>query len=159
MQYCSHVFFTISMVYRKAKSKALVKRDARWTLVFHDWNYNRFDTSMLGAKVTFLTMDSEQCCIILRMNGKIWFYFESCFVHAFNITIFSNNWNIFFILKALVVAARHYNLLRWLKHLWRNLRKWFLKHLLVCPIFVRTPSIAIWQTMLHHQQGNTSILY
>ena len=70
------------MLYRKAKSKALVKRDARWTLVFHDWNYNRFDTSMLGAKVTFLTMDSEQCCIILRMNGKIWFHFENCFVHA-----------------------------------------------------------------------------
>ena len=86
MLYCSRVFFTISMVYRKAKSKALVKRDARWTLVFHDWNYNRFDTSMLGAKVTFLTMDSEQCCIILRMNGKIsnvsplicWLFFRHC---------------------------------------------------------------------------------
>ena len=146
------------MLYRKAKSKALVKRDARWTLVFHDWNYNRFDTSMLGAKVTFLTMDSEQCCIILRMNGKIsnvsplicWF---------FDFAIFSNDWNIFFILKVLVVAARHYNLLRWLKHLWRNLRKWFLKHLLVCPVFVRTLSIVIWQTMLHHQQGITPILY
>ena len=93
MQHCSRVFFTTSMVYRKAKSKALVKRDARWTLVFHDWNYNRFDTSMLGAKVTFLTMDSEQCCIILRMNGKILFYLESCFV-----------------------PVRHCNLLKWLKH-------------------------------------------
>ena len=56
--------------FRKAKAKSLVKRDARWTLVFHDWNYNRFETSMLGAKVTFLTMDSEQCCIILRENGE-----------------------------------------------------------------------------------------
>ena len=73
------------MLYRKAKSKALVKRDARWTLVFHDWNYNRFDTSMLGAKVTFLTMDSEQCCIILRMNGKIWFYFEICLTRISNL--------------------------------------------------------------------------
>ena len=58
------------LISRKAKAKSLVKRDARWTLVFHDWNDGRFETSMLGAKVTFLTMNSEQCCIILRENGK-----------------------------------------------------------------------------------------
>ena len=58
------------LISRKAKAKSLVKRDARWTLVFHDWNDARFETSMLGAKVTFLTMNSEQCCIILRENGK-----------------------------------------------------------------------------------------
>ena len=58
------------LIPRKAKAKSLVKRDARWTLVFHDWNDGRFETSMLGAKVTFLTMNSEQCCIILRENGK-----------------------------------------------------------------------------------------
>ena len=58
------------LISRKAKAKSLVKRDARWTLVFHDWNDGRFETSMLGAKVTFLTMNSEQCCIILRENGQ-----------------------------------------------------------------------------------------
>ena len=51
---------TVIDIYKKAKSKKLVKRDARWTLVFHDWNYNRFDTSLLGdAKATFFTMGSE----------------------------------------------------------------------------------------------------
>ena len=67
MTYIDDYQFFIS---RKAKAKSLVKRDARWTLVFHDWNDGRFETSMLGAKVTFLTMNSEQCCIILRENGK-----------------------------------------------------------------------------------------
>ena len=62
---------------RKAKSKNLVKRDARWTLVFHDWSDNKFETSLLGAKVTFLTMDSEQCCIILRENGIMTFKLRS----------------------------------------------------------------------------------
>ena len=63
---------TVIDVYKKAKSKKLVKRDARWTLVFHDWNYNRFDTSLLGdAKATFFTMGSEQCCIMLRKNGIV----------------------------------------------------------------------------------------
>ena len=61
----AYVDDTQILISRKAKAKSLVKRDARWTLVFHDWNDGRFETSMLGAKVTFLTMNFTYfyyCC-------------------------------------------------------------------------------------------------
>ena len=47
---------TIQEIFQKAKSRNLVKRDARWTFVFHDWNDGNFPTNSLPAQVTFMTM-------------------------------------------------------------------------------------------------------
>ena len=52
-----------------AKSKSLVKRDARWTFVFEDWKTDQFPNEDLGVQVTFITMNEEDCCVVKNTKG------------------------------------------------------------------------------------------
>jgi hypothetical protein len=60
---------TIIDIYRQARQRSLVKRDARWTFVFHDWRYNDFPMSELDAQVAFLTMTGSDCCSVMNTPG------------------------------------------------------------------------------------------
>ena len=57
---------TIQDIYSKAKSRNLVKRDARWTFVFQDWNDGNFPKNSLSAQVTFMTMTGTLWSILFE---------------------------------------------------------------------------------------------
>ena len=57
---------------REAKEQKLVKRDARWTFVFQDWEWNTFPTEIINSKATFITMQApDQCCIVNNKKGAL----------------------------------------------------------------------------------------
>ena len=57
------------MINREAKRRRMIRRDARWTFVFTDWKFDDFDVSPLEIQVTFITMASQDCCIVMNMQG------------------------------------------------------------------------------------------
>ena len=57
------------MLYREAKRRRMIRRDARWTFVFTDWKFNDFNVSPLEIQVTFITMANQDCCIVMNMQG------------------------------------------------------------------------------------------
>ncbi len=47
----------------------MIRRDARWTFVFTDWNFASFDVSPLDVQITFVTMADKDCCIVLNKQS------------------------------------------------------------------------------------------
>lgn len=61
---------TIRDIYSRAKQRNLVKRDARWTFVFHDFRAEDFPMSQLDAQVVFMSMTGTDCCAVMNQEGS-----------------------------------------------------------------------------------------
>ena len=59
---------TLLRTFSEARTRQLVRRDARWTMVFQDWDVKRFPRDQITSELTFVTMDSNQCCIIKNQD-------------------------------------------------------------------------------------------
>ena len=57
-------------VYELAKSKDMIKRDSKWTLVSSDFGGNEIQQNTLKDLATIVTMTDDTCCLILEKTDS-----------------------------------------------------------------------------------------
>lgn len=55
----------LANIYKQAKSKDMIKRDSKWTLVDTGFSANKFDANDLTDWANYMTITDDTCCPLM----------------------------------------------------------------------------------------------